>query len=110
MLAKARQLGCDFIGLQETRRSGKTEFCAGGYRVFGSGQEETEGRQGLYGVGLSVKESICRKSVYTLHLIDQRLMSMRFELSGECAAVNLVVAYTPAEANPNAELKEVLWK
>ena len=110
VLAKAWQLECDFIGLQETRRSGKTEFCAGGYRVFGSGQEETEGRQGLYGVGLSVKESICRKSVYTLHLIDQRLMSMRFELTGECAVVNLVVAYAPTEANPNAELKEVFWK
>ena len=26
VLANARQLGCDFIGLQETRRSGKTEF------------------------------------------------------------------------------------
>ena len=26
VLAKARQLGCDFVGLQETRRAGKTEF------------------------------------------------------------------------------------
>ena len=45
VLAKARQLGCDFIGLQETRRSGKTDFSATGYRVFCSAQEETEGRQ-----------------------------------------------------------------
>ena len=70
MLAKARQLGYDLIGLQETRKSGETEFSAAGYRVFCSGQEETEGRQGLYGVGLAVKESICRKSVYTHQLID----------------------------------------
>ena len=63
---------------------------------FCSGQEETEGRQGLYGVRLAVKESICRKSVYTNQLIDERLMSMRFELTGECAAVNLVVAYAPS--------------
>ena len=35
---------------------------------------------------------------------------MRFELIGECAAVNLVVAYSPKEANPNAELKELFWK
>ena len=105
VLAKAPQLGCDFIGLQETRRSGKTEFSAAGYRVFCSGQEETEGTQGLYGVGLAAKESICRKSVYTHQLIDERLMSMRFELTGECAAVNLVDAYAPTEANPNAELK-----
>ena len=31
-------------------------------------------------------------------------------MTGECAAVNLVVAYPPTEANPNAELKEVFWK
>ena len=78
VLVKARQLGCDFIGLQETRRSGKTEFSAAEYRVFCSGQEETEGRQGLYRVGLAVKQSICRKSVYTHQLIHQRVMSMRF--------------------------------
>ena len=35
---------------------------------------------------------------------------MRFELIGECAAVNLVVAYAPTEANPNGELKKVFWK
>ena len=70
MLAKARQLGYDFNDLQETRRSGKTEFSAAEYRVFCSGQEETEGRQGLYGVGLAVKESICRKSVYTHQLTN----------------------------------------
>ena len=105
VLGKARQVGCDFIGLQETRRSGKPEFPAAGCRVFCSGQEKTDCRQGLYRVGLAVKESICRKSVYTHQLIDERLMSMRFELTGECAAVNLVDAYAPTEANPNAELK-----
>ena len=57
VLAKGRQLGCDFIGLQEARRSGSTTFCAAGYRVFCSGQEKTNARQGLYGVGLAVKES-----------------------------------------------------
>ena len=65
VLAKAPQLGCDFIGLQETRRSGKTEFCAAVCRLFCSGQAQTEGRQGLYGFRLAVKESICRKCVYT---------------------------------------------
>ena len=62
----------------------------------------------MHGVGLSVKEPICRKSVYTHQLIDERLMSMCFELTGECAAVNLVDA--PTEAILNAELKEVFWK
>ena len=110
MLAKARQLGCDFIGPQETRRSGNPESSAAGYRVFCSGQKETKGRQGLYGVGLAVKESIYRKFVYTHQLIDERLMPMRFELTGECAAVNLVVVYAPTEASPNTALKEVFWK
>ena len=34
VLAKCQQLGCDFIGLQETRRPGSTTFRAAGYRVF----------------------------------------------------------------------------
>ena len=49
VLAKARQLGYDFIGQQETRRWGKTEFSAAGYRVFRSGQEKRSwaGSQGI---------------------------------------------------------------
>ena len=47
VLANVRQLGCYFIGLKETMRSGKTEFSAAGYRVFCSGEEETEGRRGI---------------------------------------------------------------
>ena len=72
-------------------------------------QEETEGREGLYGVGLAVKESTSRKSFYIYQLIDERLMPMRFGLTGECAALNLVIAYeyAPTETNPNTELKEV---
>ena len=74
VLAKGRQLGCDFIGLQETRRSGSTTFRAAEYRVFCSGQEKTAARQGLYGVGVAVKESLCNKSVYTHQFIDERLI------------------------------------
>ena len=48
VLAKGQQLGCDFIGLQETRTSGGTTFLAEGYRIFCSGREETAARQGLY--------------------------------------------------------------
>ena len=59
---------------------------------------------------MAIRETICRKSVYTQRLIDERLMSMRFELTSESVTINLVVAYAPTEANPNAELKHVLWK
>ena len=64
VLAKARQLGCDFVGLQETRRAGKTELSTAGYRVFCAGQG-TDGRQGLHGVGLAIRETICRKFIPT---------------------------------------------
>ena len=54
------------------------------------------------GVGLGVRETICRKSAVDAHqLIDERLMSMRFELTGESVAINLVVDYAPTEANLN---------
>lgn len=110
ILTKVQQLGCDFVGLQETRRAGRTTFRAAGYQVFCSGQEETAARQGLYGVGLAVKESICRKSVYTHEFIDERLMSMRFELAGKYEAVNFVVAYAPTECTKDTELKRVFWQ
>ena len=41
--------------------------------------------------------------------MGERLTSMLFELTGECAPDNLVVADAPTEANLNAELK-VFWK
>ena len=34
LLQKCKVLGCDVIGLQETRRPGRIEFVAAGYRVF----------------------------------------------------------------------------
>ena len=55
---------------------------------------------------MAIRETILRKSVYTHQLIDERLMSMRFELTGESVAINLVVANAPTEANPNTQLKE----
>ena len=76
-----------------------------GYRVLCCGQE-TDGRQGLYVVGSAVKETIFRKSISTHHLIDERLMSMRFELTGESVAINLVVAYAPTEPTPTQPKEE----
>ena len=35
---------------------------------------------------------------------------MRFELTGESVAVDLVVAYAPTEANLNAQMKEEFWE
>ncbi|MEP5460828.1 MAG: endonuclease/exonuclease/phosphatase family protein [Marinobacter alexandrii] len=110
VLAKGRQLGCDLIGLQETRRSGSTTFRAAGYRVFCSGQEIKAARQGLYGVGLSVKESLCSKSVHSHQFIDDRRTSMRFEPTSKCEAVNFVVAYAPTDFTKDVELKRSFWQ
>ena len=53
------------------------------------------------GVGSGVRETICRKSVDVHQLVDERLMSMRFELTGESVAINLDVAYAPTETKLN---------
>ena len=77
--ARIQHLGCDFVALQETRRKGETTFEAAGDRVFCCGQQEkSQASQGLHGVGLAVKESICRKSTYSKQFVDERLMAMRF--------------------------------
>lgn len=75
--AKTQQLVFDFIDLQETGRPGRTLISAAGCGVVFRGQEEAEVIQLLHGVGLAVNESICRRSVHTHQLNDERLISMR---------------------------------
>ena len=110
LLQKCKVLGCDVIGLQETRRPGRTEFAAAGYRVFCSGEDGSTGRAGQHGVGLAVKESIIREATWTQELTDERLMSMTFNLAGKSNAVTFVVAYGPTDTVSNTrEQKDVFW-
>ena len=88
VLYEAARLDISVVGLQETRRAGRTEFAAAGFRVFCCGSEAG----GHHGVGLAVKESICSNSTYTIEYVDERLMSMRFEISGQSGAVNFISA------------------
>ena len=88
VLYEAARLDISVVGLQETRRAGRTEFAAAGFRVFCCGSEAG----GHHGVGLAVKESICSNSTYTTEYVDERLMSMRFEISGQSGAVNFISA------------------
>ena len=74
-------------------RPGRTVSTAAGFRVFYSGS--TQG--GQHGVALAVKESICKTSKFTREDVNERLMSMRFEMSGQHQAVNFVVGYAPTE-------------
>ena len=48
--------------------------------------------------------------MYTHHVIDERLMSARFELAGKCGAVHFVVAYAPTACTKDAELKRIFWR
>ena len=90
LLQKCKALGCDVIGLQETRRPGRTEFATTGYRVFCSGVDGSTGRAGQHGVGIAVKESIIREATWTQELTNERLMSMTFNLTGKSNAVTLL--------------------
>ena len=110
LLQKCQVLGCDVIGLQETRRPGPTEFATAGYRVFCSGVDGSTGRAGQHGVRLAVKESIIREATWTQELTNERLMSMTFNLTGKSNAVTFIVAYGPTDTVSNTrEQKAVFW-
>ena len=104
VLYEAARLDISVVGLQETRRAGRTEFAAAGFRVFCCGSEAG----GHHGVGLAVKESICSNSTYTTEYVDERLMAMRFEISGQSGAVNVVSAYAPIEVSKD-ETNQAFW-
>ena len=69
------RLGCDVIGLQETRRSGHSAFTQAGYLVYCSGEcgDENSGKKGQGGVGLAVRTSITR-AVRPPKFISDRLL------------------------------------
>ena len=110
LLQKCKVLDCDVIGLQETRRPGRTEFAAAGYRVFCSGVDGSTGRAGQHGVRLAVKESIIGEATWTQELTNERLMSMTFNLAGKSNAITFVVAYRPTDTVSNTrQQKDVFW-
>ena len=110
LLQKCKVLGCDVIGLQKTRRPGRTEFVAAGYRVFWSGVDGSSSRAGQHGVGLAVKKSIIREATWTQELTNERLMSMTFNLAGKSNAVTFFVAYGPTYTVSNTRnQKDVFW-
>ena len=109
-LQKCKVLGCDAIGLQETRRPWRTESAVAGYRVFCSGVDGNRVRAGQHGVGRAVKESIIREATWTQELTNERLMSMTFNLTDKSNAVTFIVAYGPTDTVSNTRKhKDVLW-
>ena len=92
------------VGLQETRGPGQTEFAAAGFRVFCCGTEE----RNVHGVVIAAQESLCKTSTFTTNYVDERLMAMRFEMTGHRGAVNFVAAYAPTEVAA-ADSKTEFW-
>ena len=92
------RLGCDVIGLQETRRSGHSAFSQAGYVVYCSGEcgDENGGKKGQGGVGLAVRTSITR-AARPPEFISDRLLKVTLELRGRAKAVTFFVAYAPTE-------------
>ena len=89
------RLGCDVIGLQETRRSGYSAFRQAGYLVYWSGEccGENVGQKGQGGVGLAVRTSITR-AARPPEFVSDRLLKVTLELRGRAKVVTFVVAYS----------------
>ena len=103
------RLGCDVIGLQETRRSGHSAFSQAGYLVYCSGEcgDKNGGNKGQRGVGLAVRTSITR-AARPPEFISDRLLKVTLELRGRAKAVTVFVAYAPTETH-NASNKHAFW-
>ena len=88
------RLGCDVIGLQETRRSGHSAFSQAGYLVYCSGEcgSGNGGKKGQGGVGLAVRNSITR-AARPPEFISDRLLKVTLELRGRAKAVTFVLAF-----------------
>ena len=109
VLSMYDRLGCDVIGLQETRRSGHSAFSQAGYLVYCSCEcgDENDGKKGQVGVGLAVRTSITR-AARSPEFISDRLLKVTLELRGRAKVVTFFVAYAPTETH-NARNKHAFW-
>ena len=103
------RLGCDVIGLQETRRSGHSAFSRAGYLVYCSGEcgDENGEKKGQSGVGLAMRTSITR-AARPPGCISDRLLNVTLELRGRAKAVTFFVAYAPIEIH-DASKENAFW-
>ena len=97
-----QEMGCDIIGLQETRRSGQSALLQAEYVVYCSGESggDGEGKKGQGGVGLAVRKSISRAEARPPEFISDRLLKVTLELCGRARAVTFVVGYAPTDPQP----------
>ena len=102
-------MGCDAIGLQETRRSGHSAFSQAGYLLYCSGEcgGENGGKKGQGGVGLAVRNSITR-AARPPEFISDCFLKVTLELRNRAKAITFVVAYAPTKTQ-NAYSKHSFW-
>lgn len=103
VLRQAPRLHVSVVGLQQTTRAARTDYSAAGVRVFCSGNESG----GQHGVGLAVKEAI-GNATFTTVCVDESLMTMRFEVSGQSGAISSIAAFSPTEVAKD-ETKQAFW-
>ena len=80
-----QEMGCDIIGLQETRRSGQSALLQAGHVVYCSGESggDGEGKKTQGGVGLAVRKSISRAEARPPEFISDRLLKVTIECAVE---------------------------
>ena len=86
-----QEMGCNIIGLQETRRSGQSTLLQAGHVVCnGEPRGDGEGKKCQSGIGLALHKSISRAKVRPPKFIRDRLLKMTLELCGRARAVTFV--------------------
>ena len=81
VLGVYQEMGCDIIGLQETRRSGQSALLQAGYAIYCGGESggDGEGKKGQGGVGLAVRKSMSRAEARSPEFIGDRLTKVTLE-------------------------------
>ena len=92
-------MGCDVIGLQETRRSGQSALLQAEYVVYCRGESggDGEGKKSQGGVGLAVRKSLSGAEAQPPEFISDRLLKVTVKLCDRARAVTFVVGYAPTD-------------
>ena len=107
----ARELeryGIDIAALSETRFPDEGSICEpkGGYTFFWKGKEQHEDR--IHGVGFAIRSSLMSQLSELPVGINERLMKLRFPLSGS-RHMTIISVYAPTLTSPD-DVKESFYE
>ena len=105
-----QEMGCDTVGLQETRRSGQSALLQVGCIVYCSGESggDKEGKKSQVGLGLAVCKSISRAEARSPEFISDRLLKVTLELCGRGRVMTFVLGYAPTDTQSDGK-KHACW-